>query len=121
MTHAMLASKCIRRMKSDNNGLRKDICNVQEPGKSRGEIDKAIVARHIPPDLGYACLHWVYHLRHSGRCITDEDEVYIFLHAHFLHWLESLSLLRRLSDGILSLRELLQTVQVCCIVPVIVS
>jgi hypothetical protein len=119
-THAMLASKCIQRMKSDN-GLRRDICNIQEPGKSRGEIDEAIVARHIPPDLSYACLYWVYHLRHSGRHITDEDEVYIFLHAHFLHWLESLSLLRRLSDGILSIRELLQTVQVGYIVPIIVS
>jgi hypothetical protein len=111
-THAMLASKCIQRMKSDN-GLRRDICNVQEPGKSRDEIDKAIIARHIPPDLDYACLYWVYHLQHSGRRITDEEEAYKFLHEHFLHWLESLCLLRKLSDGILSIRELLKTVQVC--------
>ena len=110
--HATLASKCIQRMKS-NNGLRRDICNVQEPGKSRDEIEKAIIARHIPPDLDYACLYWVYHLQHNGRRITDEEEVYKFLHEHFLHWLESLCLLRKLSDGILSIRELLKTVQVC--------
>ncbi|RYP03115.1 hypothetical protein DL765_010598 [Monosporascus sp. GIB2] len=109
-THAMLVSKCIQRMKS-RNGLRKDVCNLQEPGKSRDEIDKAIVAGHIPPDLEYACLYWVYHLQHSGRRITDGDEICDFLNAHFLHWVESLSLLRRLSDGILSIRELLKTVQ----------
>jgi hypothetical protein len=111
-THAMLASKCIQRMTGDN-GLQRDICNLEEPGKLRDEIDKAIVARHIPPDLEYACLYWVYHLQHSGRRITDEDEVCTFLYAHFLHWLECLSLLRKLSDGISSIRTLLDTVQVC--------
>jgi hypothetical protein len=111
-THAMLASQCIKRMKS-GNGLRRDICNVQKPGKLRDEIDDATVARHIPPDLQYACLYWVHHLQRSGRHITDEEGVYIFLRRHFPHWLESLSLLRKLSDGIPSIRVLLETVQVC--------
>ncbi|KAF4636457.1 hypothetical protein G7Y89_g1629 [Cudoniella acicularis] len=108
--HAMLASQCIKRMMS-GNGLRRDICNVQKPGKLRDEIDEAAVASHIPPDLQYACLYWMYHLQRSGRHITDEEEVCIFLRSHFLHWLESLSLLRKLSDGIPSIRELLEIVQ----------
>jgi hypothetical protein len=74
-THAMLASKCIQRME---NGLNKNIYSVQDLGKSRDKIDKAIVDHHIPPDPKYACLYWVYHLKRSGRPITDEDEVYIF-------------------------------------------
>jgi hypothetical protein len=111
-THAMLASKCIQRM-AGHNGLRKDICDLQDPGKWRDEIDKATVARHIPPDLEYACLYWVYHMQHSARRITDEDEVCTFLYAHFLHWLECLSLLRKLSDGISSIRMLLDITRVC--------
>ncbi|XTI89098.1 WD40-repeat-containing domain protein [Cenococcum geophilum] len=95
-SHAVLASKCIQRME---NGLSKDICSVRDPGKPRYEIDKAIIASHIPPDLEYACLYWVYHLQHSGKRITDSDELCIFLHAHFLHWLESLSWMRKISEG----------------------
>lgn len=102
-SHAMLASKCIQRM---GNRLSKDICSVRDPGKSRDEIDKAIIARHIPPDLEYACLYWVYHLQHSGRRITDSDELCIFLYTHFLHWLESLSWMRKISEGILAISSL---------------
>lgn len=101
--HAVLASKCIQRME---NGLSKDICSVRDPGKPRYEIDKAIIASHIPPDLEYACLYWVYHLQHSGKCITDSDELCIFLHAHFLHWLESLSWMRKISEGFFAISSL---------------
>ena len=72
--HAMLASMCFNRMKSDN-GLRRDICNVQKPGKLRNEIDEATIARHIPPDLQYSYLYRVYHLQHSERQIMDEEGV----------------------------------------------
>jgi NACHT domain len=102
-THATLALKCIQRME---NGLSKDICSVQDPGKSRDKTDKAIIVHHIPPDLEYACLYWVYHLEHSGRCITDRDEVCTFLYTHFLHWLESLSWMRKISEGILAIASL---------------
>lgn len=102
-SHAVLASKCIQRME---NGLSKDICSVRDPGKPRYEIDKAIIASHIPPDLEYACLYWVYHLQHSGKRITDSDELCIFLHAHFLHWLESLSWMRKISEGFLAISSL---------------
>ena len=102
-SHAMLASKCIQRME---NRLSKDICSVRDLGKSRDEIDKAIIASHIPPELEYACLYWVYHLRHSGRRITDSNELYIFLYTHFLHWIESLSWMRKISEGILAISSL---------------
>jgi hypothetical protein len=97
-THTMLASKCIQRMISDN-GLRNDICNIKEPGKSRGEIGKEIIADHLPPDLEYACLYWVFHLQQGGRRIKDGDEVHIFLKEHFLHWLEALSLIGKISES----------------------
>ncbi|KAH8653107.1 WD40-repeat-containing domain protein [Tricladium varicosporioides] len=99
-THMMLASKCIQRMESQSNGLRKDICDVQEPGKFRNEIGKATITDHIAPDLEYACLYWIFHLQQSGQHIVDGDEVYNFLCVHFLHWLEALSLVGRISESI---------------------
>ncbi len=99
-THAMLASKCIQLMEV---GLSKDICSIKDSGKLRDEIDKAIIARYIPPDLDYACLYWVYHLQHSGRHIIDRDKVYLFLSTHFLHWHEALSWVGKYSEGILAI------------------
>lgn len=113
--HKTLSSKCIQRMKKYDDGLRKDICNVKEPGKSRAEIDKAIITCNIPPDLGYSCLYWVYHLQHSGRRITDEDKVYTFLYTHFLHWLEALSLIGRIPEAIGMIDSLLTIVEVRCL------
>ena len=110
-THAMLVLRCIQRMTS-NNGPREDICNVRKPGKLRGEISKEIVADHIPPDLDYACLYWVFHLHQSGQRIINGGEVHHILHAHFLHWLETLSLIGKISEsaGLIGILQSLMTV-----------
>ncbi|KAH8751635.1 hypothetical protein F5883DRAFT_692145, partial [Diaporthe sp. PMI_573] len=86
--------------------LKQDICNVQKVGVSRDEIDQGNIDEHIPADLQYACLYWVHHLQHSERSM--DNDVYAFLCEHFLHWVEALSLLSRLSDGALALQELLK-------------
>jgi hypothetical protein len=110
-THAMLAAKCIQRMKA---GLRRDICNVQKLDIAKDDIDRQVIDEHIPADLQYACLYWVYHLQRSGRSFGDE--VCVFLQEHFLHWLEALALLGRLSDGVLAIKELLNTYKVSKVV-----
>jgi hypothetical protein len=108
-THAMLGLRCIQRM---NEKLGNDICQLKKPGKLRAEIDKGIVADHIPPDLDYACLYWVFHVQQSGRRITDGDKVHIFLKEHFLHWQEALSLTGKMaeSNGLISTLQSLITV-----------
>ncbi|KAK8093416.1 hypothetical protein PG997_000101 [Apiospora hydei] len=65
-----------------NNSLRTDICQ-------------------------YACRYWVYHLEHSGTQLCDGDEVHNFLTRHFLHWLEALSLMNRVSESL----EILATIR----------
>ena len=101
-THAMLASRCIDRMKREDGGLRKDMCNLRDYGKLRDKIEGTIIQKFIVPDLKYACLNWVYHLQHCRQDIRNEDEIghhitdediYDFLRDHFLHWLEALSLI----------------------------
>jgi hypothetical protein len=106
-THAMLATKCIQRMQG---ALKQDICDIRKLGASRDDIDQKDINGNIPADLRYACLYWVYHLRRSGRAM--HDDVIGFLHEHFLHWLEALSLLGRVSDGALALRELREMIEV---------
>lgn len=106
-THAMLVARCIQRM---NSGLRQDICDIQKPGIFRDEIGKQAIDTCIPMDLRYACLYWVHHLQRSGRPM--DISIYTFLYAHFLHWLEALSLLGRLPDGVIAVKELLKTTKV---------
>ncbi len=68
----------------------------------------------------YACIFWADHLSSLDiRCselqgeLVDDGRVHRFLKERFLQWLESISLMGRLSDGIQSLRRLLRMAQVC--------
>ena len=74
-----------------------------------------------PDPLGsirYSCMFWVDHLckaddQDRGKELSDNGAIFAFLREHFLHWLESLSLIHKLSDGVLSIKKLLHTVRVC--------
>ncbi|OHW91558.1 vegetative incompatibility protein het-e-1 [Colletotrichum incanum] len=103
--HAVLAAKCIQRMKL---GLKRDICDIRKPGIFRDNIDKKALDDCIPADIRYACMYWVHHLQCSKQPI--DNDVCVFLYEHFLHWLEALSLLGRLSVGAVAVRELLEII-----------
>jgi hypothetical protein len=66
----------------------------------------------FPLDIQYSCQYWVYHLKESKDIICDNDQVYLFLRSHFLHWLEALSLIGRLSESISIINNLLDIVDV---------
>ena len=71
--------------------------------------------------IQYCCVFWLDHLRDAieDKEMSPEHKNELcnlgfdFMKEHFLHWLESLSLLHKLSDGIISVRKLLNVVQVC--------
>jgi hypothetical protein len=67
--------------------------------------------------LRYSCIFWADHLcLESPECrreLADDGAVFVFLNKRILRWLESLSLLGNLSDGVMSIRKLLYIVQVC--------
>ena len=56
--------------------------------------------------IGYACCFWIDHLCAAAlnaingeeALLVDVGEIHRFLQQHFLHWLESLSLLGKVSD-----------------------
>jgi hypothetical protein len=90
--------------------LRRDIYNLRAPGISIDQVE--------PPDpdplaiVRYSCLYWVDHF---FECQTSEDTikdlkdlgpVYSFLRQYFLYWLEAMSLLKSVSDGVVMIRKL---------------
>ncbi|KAN0083567.1 hypothetical protein V8E54_002655 [Elaphomyces granulatus] len=94
--------------------LRRDIYNVQDLGG---------MVKDVPdPDplasIRYSCVFWVDHLCKADdksldrkKKLLDDGAVFAFLKEHFLHWLESLSLIYKLSDAVLSMKKLLHKVQ----------
>jgi hypothetical protein len=103
--HKGIADRCLRLLDSkdhsrDCDHLRKDICNLKMPRKARIEVDAKTIRESLPPHVQYACLYWVYHLEQSKDRVRDGGQVHLFLKRHFLHWLEALSLMGKISESI---------------------
>ncbi|KAH6986690.1 hypothetical protein EDB80DRAFT_655684 [Ilyonectria destructans] len=96
-SHGKMAANCLRVM---NERLRTDICDLNAPGTSRSTINPQRVDACLPPEVQYACLHWVYHIQHARDYVSDGGPVRNFLTRHFLHWIEALSLMGRASESL---------------------
>jgi hypothetical protein len=79
---------------------------VKTPGVFVAEIERDKVDQSLPPELQYACLYWVQHFQRSLAHLHDDDEVHRFLQEHFLHWLEALGWMGRVSEGIYAVTTL---------------
>ncbi|KAH6700670.1 NACHT domain-containing protein [Leptodontidium sp. MPI-SDFR-AT-0119] len=105
--HRIIFSRSLQVMSST---LRRDIYNLRAPGISIDQVK--------PPDPNplaaarYSCLYWIEHLLdcmtkgNTMNDLKDGGSVYSFFCQSFLYWLEALSLMRNLSDGILMIRKL---------------
>jgi len=109
--HTRLAADCLRRLSAPGM-LKQDVCDVNQPGTQRLHVSKVRVARSISPDVAYACCYWVWHLMRGEKGLHDRGHVHLFLLEHFLHWLEVLSWLGRLSEAIKCVSDLRQVVHV---------
>jgi heterokaryon incompatibility protein (HET) len=101
--HQMLAGSCIQLLSAS---LKEDICGVTIPGTLIADVESGRVEECLPLEVQYACLHWVQHLQRSGSQLRDNDDVDQFLRNHFLHWLEALSWMKKISEGILEMISL---------------
>ncbi|RFU29581.1 hypothetical protein B7463_g6767, partial [Scytalidium lignicola] len=104
-THCRIAIRCQELLDSSGH-LKKDICGLEKPGINHSSIDPEAIDLCLPIDIRYACQYWVYHLEQSGARLTDSHQAYIFLKCHFLHLLEALSLLGKLSESVAMIRSL---------------
>ena len=80
--------------------LKKDMCNLRMPGTARKDIDEETISNSLPAEIQYACLYFDYHIQKSGRPLKDWKILSDFLNSHFLHWIEALGLMGRITDGI---------------------
>ncbi|WYZ36192.1 hypothetical protein EsH8_XI_000075 [Colletotrichum jinshuiense] len=113
--HNTIASKSIQVM---SRTLRRDVYNLRAPGFPINQVR--------PPEPNplaparYSCVYWVNHLADgnpAGQELHNQDlqdggSVYRFLKQHYLHWLEALSLVQSMSEGILQMSKLVHLAQV---------
>jgi hypothetical protein len=90
--------------------LQRDVYSLSAPGIS---IDQVKPPDPDPLAAGrYSCLYWVDHLLDcdtrgkSNNDLKDGGSVHKFLCQSYLYWLEALSLLRSLSNGVFMIRKL---------------
>jgi hypothetical protein len=99
-----------RSLQAMSRTVQRDVYGLRTPGISINQV--------TPPEpdplvaVRYSCLYWVDHLL---DCYTSEDKikdlqdsgsVHSFLCHSFLYWLEALSLMGSLSNGIVTIRKL---------------
>ncbi|KAF2189112.1 hypothetical protein K469DRAFT_702842, partial [Zopfia rhizophila CBS 207.26] len=101
--HLTLAASCIRLMSTT---LKQDICRLDAPVVRVADVERSVVEQCLPLEIQYACRYWIQHLGRSGTHLHDNDQVHQFLQEHFLHWLEALSWMRKISEGILAINNL---------------
>jgi hypothetical protein len=90
--------------------LRRDVYGLRAPGIIIDQV------KQPDPDplaaIRYFCLYWVDHLLECQstediiKDLKDSGQVYSFLRQHFLYWLEALSLLRSVPQGIVIIKKL---------------
>ncbi|KAJ5718775.1 hypothetical protein N7488_004421 [Penicillium malachiteum] len=93
-THRKIALNCLRIMDCQ---LRHNICDLASYGIQCKDIDPHIIQEHLPTDLQYSCYYWIHHLKHSQAGISETD-ILSFLRKRFLHWLEALALMGKISE-----------------------
>jgi hypothetical protein len=109
-THHSIFSRSLKLM--SETLTHRDIYGLCHPGAS---IDK--VKQPDPDPLAtvrYSCIYWVGHLCDSvsdKRMRLDDDlqdssTVHTFLKARYLYWLEALSLLGSMSEGVIAMQKL---------------
>lgn len=111
--HQTIFSHCLKAMFKT---LQRDIFQIKLPGFP---IEKVIPPSPNPLAAAkYACVYWVDHLHHSGwhekkhLDIDQRGRVGEFLQKKYLHWLEALSILGSLSQGIAAMLKLEGLLQV---------
>nr|CEG04908.1 unnamed protein product [Fusarium clavum] len=92
--------------------LKRDMYRLQVPGFP---IDQ--ISRPDPDPLAsvqYSCIYWVDHLcdsnsvqiKRHNEALRDGSVIHNFLREKYLFWLEALSLLRSISEGVMAMQKL---------------
>jgi hypothetical protein len=113
--HHVIFSRSLQLM---SKTLRRNLYNFNEPGISIEQIELLSLTPDPLETTRYSCIYWVDHLNDcnsSEKYATEfgiNSQVDKFLLTHYLHWLETLSLLRGIPNGIVSMAKLAGLVDV---------
>lgn len=114
--HENLINNCLRVM---SKTLKRDICNLKMPGIRGKDLQNDTIDSHLSKEVQYACRYWLDHLdrlNHDRRVkcgLHDGGQIHDFLKTHLLHWLEALSLMRKVSEGVIMIFKLDSMFKVC--------
>ncbi|PIG84614.1 hypothetical protein AARAC_010917, partial [Aspergillus arachidicola] len=95
--------------------LRRNIFDINHPGIPPEEI--SIPSPNPLAMAEYACIYWVDHLqgcKHNMTCRLSQDDrsrIEVFLKQKYIHWIEALSILGRVSEGIRAMQKLESWIQ----------
>ncbi|PNP52713.1 hypothetical protein FNYG_15804 [Fusarium nygamai] len=100
-----------RSLEALSKSLRRDIYNLYTPGFPIEQVSTPV------PDplasIRYSCIYWVGHLHDSEpaaktreKDLQDGGVVHDFLQTKYLYWLEAISLMRSMSEGVMAMQKL---------------
>ncbi|KAJ5348572.1 uncharacterized protein N7506_001825 [Penicillium brevicompactum] len=105
-----------RSLQAISETLRRDIYSIKHPGFPIEQV------RERTPDplaiVRYSCVYWVDHLKNCDSSSNTDQGLQVggavddFLREKYLHWIEALSLLKSLSEGIAAMVKLDSLLQV---------
>ncbi|KAJ4864694.1 AAA ATPase domain-containing protein [Trichoderma breve] len=95
--HALLAERCVQLLSTD---LHNDICNLQDPGVGREDVQKETIEKHLPQAIAYACIYWVFHVQAGKTELHDGGPEHKLLQSKMLNWIEALTWLGRINEGV---------------------
>ncbi|PMD34464.1 WD40 repeat-like protein [Hyaloscypha variabilis F] len=101
--HRILAENCISLMSAT---LKQDICGLGTQDVLATDLKSSQLEQCLPSEVQYACLYWVQHLQKSNIQLYDNDQVHRFLQTHLLHWLEALSWMQNILEGVRAILSL---------------
>ncbi|RDW75234.1 hypothetical protein BP6252_06376 [Coleophoma cylindrospora] len=105
--HGNIFSRSLQAM---SQTLKRDVYNLRAPGTLLDTIEPPILDPLA--SVRYSCLYWADHLldcqtrENTIKDIKDSGSAYNFLRRYFLYWLEALSLLKSVSEGVIIIRKL---------------
>ncbi|KAF3937810.1 hypothetical protein ABW19_dt0206312 [Dactylella cylindrospora] len=101
--HEYLFDKCFDIMAAS---LKQDVLSVGRPDAEVEKVDMALVNKHLPEHIQYACRYWFQHFVRITTSVKTIEKAHRFLSEYLLQWMEALCWIRNF-DGILRMSDML--------------
>ncbi|KAG8923247.1 hypothetical protein FRC02_011273 [Tulasnella sp. 418] len=95
--HTRLALLCLKHM---NLLLKRDMLKIGNTLNSEVENHDDVLNKWVSPHLLYACQQWAFHIIHADHSKELGDELDHFCTTNILYWLEILSFIDKLGEGV---------------------